>query len=313
MWRCKSCGEEIDDEFDACWKCGAGREGTRAADFRAEPNDPAVPDRGPDPPPPVESEEEQVLRERLVKLCSAANVLEADAICETLEEAGIPAKVVGEGPGVSAAGLPLGDEILPHVWVREHDAQRAREIVKQWRATERQEPAELPETEAPQGEGTVEAEAGPPVSETRWPFLSEAFYLVALLCLVGGALWAWKNWMALSTCSAATEGRLSDVHIGEMKVRPVPIERDVPPAPVAAESGVSYSFNIVYSYMVKEKEYHAYAKVAHAAEAPRRVVIYYDPNNPNTNIIGAIAPPWMIAVFAVLVAALLSFIGYQFR
>lgn len=26
-WRCKQCGEEIEPQFTACWKCGASREG----------------------------------------------------------------------------------------------------------------------------------------------------------------------------------------------------------------------------------------------------------------------------------------------
>ena len=26
MWKCKNCGEESEDAFDACWKCGAEKE-----------------------------------------------------------------------------------------------------------------------------------------------------------------------------------------------------------------------------------------------------------------------------------------------
>ncbi|MGA9117459.1 MAG: hypothetical protein WB626_11840 [Bacteroidota bacterium] len=26
-WKCRNCGEECEDTFDACWNCGAGREG----------------------------------------------------------------------------------------------------------------------------------------------------------------------------------------------------------------------------------------------------------------------------------------------
>jgi membrane protease YdiL (CAAX protease family) len=49
MWRCRQCGEEVDDAFDACWKCGAGENGIPDTDFQPEPDDPAVPDLGPEP------------------------------------------------------------------------------------------------------------------------------------------------------------------------------------------------------------------------------------------------------------------------
>jgi membrane protease YdiL (CAAX protease family) len=50
MWQCHKCGEEIEDTFDACWWCGTGRDGTIAAeDFQQEPDDPSVPDPGPEP------------------------------------------------------------------------------------------------------------------------------------------------------------------------------------------------------------------------------------------------------------------------
>ena len=28
MWKCKNCGEEIEDTFDACWNCGTNKDGT---------------------------------------------------------------------------------------------------------------------------------------------------------------------------------------------------------------------------------------------------------------------------------------------
>ena len=28
MWICSACNEEIEDQFDSCWKCGAGRDGS---------------------------------------------------------------------------------------------------------------------------------------------------------------------------------------------------------------------------------------------------------------------------------------------
>lgn len=27
MWKCKKCNEQLEDQYDACWKCGSGRDG----------------------------------------------------------------------------------------------------------------------------------------------------------------------------------------------------------------------------------------------------------------------------------------------
>jgi hypothetical protein len=49
MWQCTQCNESLADTFDACWKCGRGRDGTPVADFRPVPDDPSTPDPGPSP------------------------------------------------------------------------------------------------------------------------------------------------------------------------------------------------------------------------------------------------------------------------
>jgi len=51
MWPCPNCGEQIDDAFDACWKCGTAQDGTLAVDFQAEPSDSAAPSSRPEPEP----------------------------------------------------------------------------------------------------------------------------------------------------------------------------------------------------------------------------------------------------------------------
>ena len=33
MWTCAKCREEIEDTFDACWKCGTFKDGTEDPDF----------------------------------------------------------------------------------------------------------------------------------------------------------------------------------------------------------------------------------------------------------------------------------------
>jgi hypothetical protein len=47
MWTCPHCSEEIEDSFDACWKCGTCQDGAPAEDFQPVADDPSVPDPGP--------------------------------------------------------------------------------------------------------------------------------------------------------------------------------------------------------------------------------------------------------------------------
>jgi predicted nucleic-acid-binding Zn-ribbon protein len=38
MWSCPNCREVVEDQFDACWRCGCSREGRLNLDFVAEPS-----------------------------------------------------------------------------------------------------------------------------------------------------------------------------------------------------------------------------------------------------------------------------------
>ena len=148
MWQCPNCGEPIDDEFDACWKCGTAQDGTPAAEFRAEPDDPTVPDLGPDSETraisAADAEAERMRNERIVELCSVGNMAEADGLCELLQEAGIRTRIVGDFLGNAAGCLPLGETTAPRVWVRQRDAAHARRVIRKWRNQEENELAECP-------------------------------------------------------------------------------------------------------------------------------------------------------------------------
>ena len=223
MWQCANCGEPIDDGFDACWKCGTAQDGTRAVDFHAEPNDPAVPDVGPDHDLPPQSEEDResdrILHERLVEVCSAGNIVEADGLCELLEDAGIHARVVGEGLGVAAAGLALGENVSPRIWVYESDLARAREVIDRGRTPQTDEPIELPQSETPaEGETPVEAEEALLPSDVRFRFLSQGFFIAGAVCVLAGAIWAWKNSAVLSAHSGTTVARFDNILVGRLRV-----------------------------------------------------------------------------------------------
>jgi hypothetical protein len=317
MWRCPNCGKQIGDEFDACWKCGTAQDGTRAADFHAESDDPATSDLEPDSEPSLTEEEreaDRILNDRLVEVCSAGNIVEADGLCELLEEAGIQARVVGEGLGVAAGGLALGENVSPRIWVHERDLARAQEVIEQWRTRQTNEPVELPGSETPpESERPVEAEYAELPSDVRLRFLSQGFFIAGSVCILIGAVWAWGNSMKLSTCSATTVGRLSRTQLGDVKPAslPAPSERDLPPGPVKQQW--SFSLNAEYVYVVNGQRYYAHITVDHRDEAPDQIAIRYDPHDPLTNVIGSIAPPWMILLFAAMVGMFLCFVGYQFR
>jgi hypothetical protein len=48
MWRCAVCGEESEDQYDACWKCGNDRTGRQSGESEVTPPSDAVPDEIPD-------------------------------------------------------------------------------------------------------------------------------------------------------------------------------------------------------------------------------------------------------------------------
>jgi hypothetical protein len=44
MWTCKDCGEKLEDQFDSCWRCAAGKAaGDAAAAPAAEPSSEKAP------------------------------------------------------------------------------------------------------------------------------------------------------------------------------------------------------------------------------------------------------------------------------
>jgi len=36
MWTCPKCHEDVEDDFDLCWKCGTSQDGTENPEFRVE-------------------------------------------------------------------------------------------------------------------------------------------------------------------------------------------------------------------------------------------------------------------------------------
>ena len=333
MWNCPNCGETIDDVFDACWKCGTNRDGTRAADFHAEPSDPQTPDPRAEPDPPDESlaAANDPKNERIVELCSAANAVEAYAIRSLLEEEGIQTCVVGDFLGNAAGGLPLGETTAPRIWVREKDAARAREVIDKQTAEPFQEeisppeddeagtpdaappPEDAPPDDAPGEDAPPEdappddapAEVAPPDSAVRSQGRGRGWLAVGLACLVLGTLLAWHDWMSWHKYSAAAEGvavqYLRRYASGSHPASQMPIPR--------VTSNIYSWYEIQYAFVVNGKTY--YSVDPHCQRLVLRVPIHYDPHDPASNLRGSLTSPWPVLAFTLIVGGFLSLIGYN--
>jgi hypothetical protein len=294
MWRCPKCGERIDETFDICWKCGTWRDGTAAVGFGAEPADADEHEPGAEADEPDELEgpeddsaPEEAASERIVELCSAANMVEANCLCDRLAEAGIEARVVGDFLGGAAGGLPLGEATSPRVWVHQSDQARAREVIAQWQKEQGDRAGQWPE-----GEGTPpwEIPAAPEAAESepsgfRYRFLSEGFWFAAVICVLAGGYWAWHNWMTLAKYSAVAEAR--------------------------RVAGSQWRNTARYAYQSGGTT--NYVEWSGWQRPPARLSICYDPNDPDKLIIGLPTPPVAILLAALGIAALLGFIGWRFR
>ncbi len=314
MWRCPNCSEQVDDGFDACWNCGTAPDGTIDVDFRTEPSNAAGSHETgePEEPPAVEDSSPEPAgaeHPRIVELCSAADIAEAHGLCDLLEEEGIPARVVGEYLAGAAGSLPLGDSTSPRIWVREADLARASEFLNRQREPREPPPAEpLATGEPPEWETPAEQDEVPLPSDVRFRFLSQGFYIAGLVCVLGGAIWAWQNYAILSRCSAATDGRRISSAVRYGDAVPMP---GGPDQPIGRQ--VFYPARVVaqYKYVVDQKAY--YADFVSRDEAPTHLIIHYDPHAPARHVIGAVAPAWVILVCAFASCAFLMFVGYQFR
>lgn len=298
MWRCPKCGEQIDPKFNACWNCGTGRDGTLAADFRADPGKPS--EIASDP---------GIANERIVELCSAADIFEAHALCAVLEQEEISARIVGDVLGNAAGGLPLGETIAPRVWVRQSDAARAREVIDRWLDDQETNPVEWPRSDTqPEWEETAEPEEDALPSDERFRFLSQGFYIIGGVCILVGTYWAWQNGIILSEYSATTSGQWIDDRIVDVKSTSTPGSSDFP-------FRKSLSYVLVkrpqYVYVVGSETYHAQGNDTESVLD--RVPIHYKPDRPCEYVVGPITPPWIIMVFAVGIGAFSTFVGYMFR
>lgn len=117
MWTCIKCGEEVEDQFDACWKCGAGKDGS-------EPMD--------------ESQEQEASRDaepggnadgKLVTIAEYKDEAEAHLACQLLADWEIKSVVIGAN---TANVYPIAPTFSGFIKLQifERQFQRAFEILR---------------------------------------------------------------------------------------------------------------------------------------------------------------------------------------
>ena len=118
MWHCPNCGEQIDNVFDACWKCGTAQDGTLAADFQAKPSDSETLDPGAQQDALDETAKDsaaglKTIRRplRIVELCSATNLVQAFALRGFLSKPVSGPALWASLLGNAAGWLPFGETV----------------------------------------------------------------------------------------------------------------------------------------------------------------------------------------------------------
>jgi hypothetical protein len=241
--------------------------------------------------------------DRVVEVYSAANAFEAHELCAVLEEAGIRTQVVGESLGTVAGCLPLGEVVAPKLWVWEHDATRAREIIDTWLSQPRQEWTEGDEGSEPEEEDV------PPIPLAKSSCLTQLCMIVGAVCVLAGAIWGGWNWLTLCRCPATAQGVLIGGKGYTQTYRPAPTDENNPAR--RRDLVVSVRYDLQYGFEVDGKQYMASTHYGNVAD--RRLPIHYDPRDPERNVVGPLPQPWIVLASMCGPGALLWLVGYWCR
>lgn len=247
----------------------------------------------------------------IVTIYSAKDATEAHMLCDALAQEGIQAQVVGEDLAAGRGKLPFGWVTDPKIWVFKKDEFQARKLLALWTSQSRRsddfDPFDDEDAETESAEPAAPAEEQQPLlSDVRFGWTSQGFYILAFFGLVAGAIWAWQNWMTLQDYSASTTGML--VRANRDLDRPLPQKRRTPALPRPRYRGEQDGW---YTYRVDGHDYRAVPPLH--KNTPEEVLLLYRPAHPDQYMFGPITPPWMTLVFASACAAFLAFLGYQFR
>jgi hypothetical protein len=139
MWECLECGEEVDEDFDVCFNCGADRNGEPDPAFVHADDAGAFHDPARDTDPPLDddpvADELAASIEHLKECYEAQSVTEAEFVAARLREEGIPAVADHHDNNTFLGGWrPTQWGYGPRVRVRPVDLERAVAWVGAYRA-----------------------------------------------------------------------------------------------------------------------------------------------------------------------------------
>jgi hypothetical protein len=330
MWHCPACNEALDDAFDVCWNCGTDRVGLADPLFRRATDDASTPNSGPedeisdgdsdtaDQPPAAKNTTD---RTKILELCSAADVVEANAIADVLEAAGIRVSIVGDALQGSAGGTPLGEATSPRLWISSEDLQRAMEALAEYRIRnlddiqrdQEEPPADEIDADYDAWMAETEVVEEPPDEERPRRDVGLLGVLLALIgmgSIAAGVGYGLKNHQLSARYSAwaVANSVLTKPWLewNSNRITTVPDLRE-------HWCGGYYTpkWTTGYCYNVGG----AWYRVVVAGDAPpnNTIVIRYDPENPSDYQIKEMLPPaWCVAI-GLASAVFLFFFAYQFR
>ncbi|MEN6458354.1 MAG: DUF2007 domain-containing protein [Thermoguttaceae bacterium] len=305
MWYCPKCNEAIDDALGDCPICGARSDGTPDPDFRNK-QDGSV---------ESESERDPKRDDRLdvVELCSAADTVEAFAIADALNAAGVKASVVGDTmQAIAAGGIPLGEAGTPRIWVTRQQEQEARQVLDQYQADLLAGTAEPPEEAAdsePNDEELVEGALPEAETPHRVSLLSVLLVLAGLGAIGAGVYYGVSNSALRHRFSQTAEAKL----VGAERWSEQGEWTAVPPGDLRGRStqGDQSPWKARYRFTADGQPHEFLWGTLGMPN--QTMLVHYNAAKPTecwaTPIL---APAWCIAIGAAF-GAMLLFLGYQFR
>jgi hypothetical protein len=251
----------------------------------------------------------------VVEVYSAANSVEAYAVANALEEAGIKAQVVGDVSEMWAGGLTLGHPPNPKVWVRKEDEVRARDIVIEWESEVENEheseesesdidtstPEELAET-TEELSGKTEDGSASASSGGNFVSLSPLLGVLGIASIIMGAFFSIENYRLLNQYPKTVHAKLVD---SEHYFRSFSGE------PMIPESWKTEKWKSYYIYEV-DGVLHG-VNTERANNPATKILIRYNPENPAQYHVGDIMHPAWCLVFGFAFGGFAFFLAYQFQ
>jgi len=262
--------------------------------------------------------------DRIVELCSAANSVEAHALCAALEDAGIRAQVVGEMLGNAAGWLPLGQTIAPRIWIRQGDLQRAQEVCAVFVEDRGDEPpVEAAEELGGDGEPEIQGEESSAAASEEddetgrfaadgkgLPLATNVLGLLGFAAFCAGLLYACYWWVSAWGYAASAEAPLMGWSFGSLSPG-VPATHELPVPGRHNFGDARIRIDVRYAYVVDGKEY--FVDLRDQRDPPDQITVYYDPSNPKNHMVAPPIPPWLVLFLGLAAGLFLAFVGRQFR